>query len=109
MLGRKDDVINYGGVKISPEELEAIIVKNPVIKDCALIPVKDALTGQAPKLLIALEKEDGGEYDVKEFKKFLQENIDANKQPKFIEVIDEIPRTFNGKIKRNVLIDREKK
>ena len=109
MLGRKDDVINYGGVKISPEELEAIIVKNPIIRDCALIPVKDALTGQAPKLLIALEKEDGSEYDAREFKKFLQENIDANKQPKFIEVIDEIPRTFNGKIKRNVLIDREKK
>lgn len=108
MLGRKDDVINYGGIKISPEELEAIIIKNPIIKDCALIPVKDALTGQAPKLLIALEREDGSEYDAKEFKVFLQENLDANKQPKFIEIIDEIPRTFNGKIKRNVLMDREK-
>ena len=108
MLGRKDDVINYGGIKISPEELEAIIVKNPIIKDCALIPVKDALTGQAPKLLIALEKADGSEYDSKEFKVFLQENLDANKQPKYIEIIDEIPRTFNGKIKRNQLMDREK-
>ncbi|MBQ4596604.1 MAG: acyl--CoA ligase [Firmicutes bacterium] len=109
MLGRKDDVINYGGVKISPEELEAIIVKNPIIKDCALIPVKDALTGQAPKLFIALEKESGSEYDTKEFKLFLQENLDANKQPKFIEIIDEIPRTFNGKIKRNVLMEKENK
>lgn len=108
MLGRKDDVINYGGIKISPEELEAIIIKNPIIKDCALIPVKDALTGQAPKLFITLEKEDGSEYDAKEFKVFLQENLDANKQPKFIEIIDEIPRTFNGKIKRNVLMEREK-
>ncbi|MBR3788346.1 MAG: acyl--CoA ligase, partial [Firmicutes bacterium] len=97
------------GIKISPEELEAIIVKNPIIKDCAMIPVKDALTGQAPKLLIALEKEDGSEYDAKEFKVFLQENLDANKQPKYIEIIDEIPRTFNGKIKRNVLMEREKK
>lgn len=109
MMGRKDDVINYGGIKISPEELEAVIIKNPIIKDCALIPVKDALTGQAPKLFITLEKEDGSEYDAKEFKVFLQENLDANKQPKFIEIIDEIPRTFNGKIKRNVLMEREKK
>lgn len=108
MLGRKDDVINYGGIKISPEELEAIIVKNPIIKDCALIPVKDALTGQAPKLLIVLQKEDGSEYDAKTFKVFLQKNLDANKQPKYIEIIDEIPRTFNGKIKRNVLLEREK-
>ncbi|MDO4745717.1 MAG: class I adenylate-forming enzyme family protein [Bacillota bacterium] len=108
MLGRKDDVINYGGIKISPEELEAVIVKNPIIKDCAVIPVKDALTGQAPKLLIALENPDGSDYDPKEFKSFLQESLDANKQPKYIEIIDEIPRTFNGKIKRNQLMDREK-
>lgn len=104
MLGRKDDVINYGGIKISPEELESIIIKNPVIKDCACIPVKDALTGQAPKLYIALESPE--KYDAKEFKAFLAESLDANKQPKYIEIIDEIPRTFNGKIKRNVLMEK---
>lgn len=104
MLGRKDDVINYGGIKISPEELEAIIVQNPIVKDCALIPVKDPLTGQAPKLYIQLE--DGAEYDMKTFKVFLAEKLDANKQPKFIELIDEIPRTFNGKIKRKELMEK---
>lgn len=108
MLGRKDDVINYGGIKISPEEIESIVVKNPIIKDCACIPVNDALTGQAPKLLIALEKPDGSEYNLREFKAFLASSLDANKQPKYIETIDEIPRTFNGKIKRNILMDREK-
>ena len=113
MLGRKDDVINYGGIKISPEEIESIVIKNPVIKDCACIPVNDALTGQAPKLLIVLEQGGNGQdeessYDARDFKTFLQENLDANKQPKFIEIIDEIPRTFNGKIKRNQLMDREK-
>lgn len=105
MLGRKDDVINYGGIKISPEEIESIVVQNPVINDCACIPVSDPLTGQAPKLLIALEDPDG--YDAREFKNFLAASLDANKQPKVIEVIDEIPRTFNGKIKRKVLIERE--
>lgn len=106
MLGRKDDVINYGGIKISPEEIESIVVKNPVIKDCACIPVKDALTGQAPKLLISLEDE--AAYDAKEFKAFLASGLDATKQPKYIEIIDEIPRTFNGKIKRKELLAREK-
>ena len=48
------------------------------------------------------------EYDQKSFKAFLAEHLDANKQPKYIEVIDEIPRTFNGKIKRNVLMEKEK-
>ena len=102
MLGRKDDVINFGGVKISPEEIESMVVKNIWIKDCACVPVDDRLTGQAPKLYIALE--DGAEYDDRAFKSFLSEVLDANKQPKYIEIIDNIPRTFNGKIKRTELV-----
>lgn len=106
MLGRKDDVINFAGIKISPEEIESVVVKNDIIKDCALIPVDDALTGQAPKLYIVIA--DGAEYDAKEFKVFLADVIDANKMPKYIELIDEIPRTFNGKIIRKKLIELNK-
>ena len=102
MLGRKDDVINYGGIKISPEEVEAVVVKHPSVKDCALIPMDDPLTGQAPKLFIQLD-EAGEEYDPKAFRSWLAENIDSNKQPVRIEVIDLIPRTFNGKIIRHKL------
>ena len=105
MLGRKDDVINYGGIKISPEEIESAVLKHPNIADCACIPVKDQLTGQAPKLFITLS--DASAYEQKELKNFLAENLDASKQPKYIEVIDEIPRTFNGKIQRKKLIALE--
>lgn len=104
MLGRKDDVINFGGIKISPQEIEAVIIQNPIIKDCALIGIPDKITGQKPKLFISLE--DGAEYDNKEFKSFLAEAVDANKQPALIEIIDEIPRTFNGKIIRKDLVNR---
>ncbi len=104
MLGRKDDVINYGGIKIAPEEIESIAVQYDAIADCACIPVDDPLTGQAPKLFIALQPKTS--YDQKEFKNFLSEKLDASKQPKYIEIIDSIPRTFNGKIRRNLLMDR---
>lgn len=104
MLGRKDDVINFGGVKIAPEEIESIVVKHENIKDCACIPIKDALTGQAPKLYIAVK--DPESYELKAFKSWLQKNLDANKQPKVIEIIDEIPRTFNGKIQRKKLMEK---
>ena len=101
MLGRKDDVINFGGVKISPEEIESQVIKSGMIKDCACVPVDDAITGQAPKLFITLEPDT--DYDAKAFRSFLTKVLDANKQPKYVEIIDEIPRTFNGKIKRNEL------
>ncbi len=103
MLGRKDDVINYGGIKISPEEIESSVAKHPDIRDCACVPVKDPLTGQAPKLFLVLKDKDA--YDQKTMKQYLSQILDANKQPKFIEVIDEIPRTFNGKIQRNKLME----
>lgn len=103
MLGRKDDVINYGGIKISPEEIESTVIKNDIIADCACVPVKDALTGQAPKLYIVLAE--GAEYDDRSFKSFLSEVLDANKLPKYVEQIDEIPRTFNGKIIRKKLME----
>lgn len=103
MLGRKDDVINYGGIKISPEEIESMVIKNDIIADCACVPVKDALTGQAPKLYIVLAE--GAEYDDRSFKSFLSEVLDANKLPKYVEQIDEIPRTFNGKIIRKKLME----
>lgn len=103
MLGRKDDVINYGGIKISPEEIESIVIKHPQVSDCACVPMKDPLTGQAPKLFISLQDKDT--YDQKELKRYLMKNLDANKQPKVIQVIDEVPRTFNGKIRRKDLIE----
>jgi len=101
MLGRKDDVINFGGVKISPEEIESQVIKSEMIRDCACVPADDAITGQAPKLFITLEP--GADYDAKAFQTFLAKVLDANKLPKYVEIIDEIPRTFNGKIKRNEL------
>ena len=104
MLGRKDDVINYGGFKIAPEDIEGQVHKHPAIADCACIPVKDELMGQAPKLFIALKKD--ADYDAKEFRSFLKTALDANKQPKVIEIIDEIPRTFNGKIQRKKLMEQ---
>lgn len=102
MLGRKDDVINYGGMKIAPEEVESIIMENPQITDCACVPVDDPLTGQAPKLFIVPKDPSG--YDAKEFRRFIAGALDQGKQPKYIEIIDKIPRTYNGKIQRNILM-----
>lgn len=105
MLGRKDDVINFGGVKISPEEIESAVKHHPAVKDCACIPVQDAVAGQIPKLYV--EVEPGVEFELPAFRKFLASAVDANKQPQRIEVIDCIPRTYNGKIKRKELAARQ--
>ena len=98
VLGRKDDVINYKGIKIAPEEIEESVSKHSQIIDCACVPRNDKMVGQVPKLFIVVK--DINTFEKSEFVKFLEMYIDANKIPKEIELIDKIPRTANGKIQR---------
>lgn len=101
LLGRKGDVINMGGIKIAPTEIEEVVMAHEMVKDCACIPIPDEITGEAPKLFVALN--DGYEFDQKALSKFMLEKLESLKVPKVFEVIDEIPRTFNGKIIRKQL------
>lgn len=72
------------------------------VKDCACVPVKDKAAGQAPKVFLVLQNV--SKFDKVSFMRFLEEQIDANKVPKYIEVIEEIPRASNGKIQRKKLM-----
>ena len=45
LLGRQGDVINMGGIKIAPTEIEEVVMKHEMIKDCACIPIPDEITG----------------------------------------------------------------
>ena len=101
LLGRKNDVINVGGNKVSPEEIENEVLKIEGIKDCGCISVKDAVKGEVPKLFVVMEP--GRELDIKYIKTVLMGKMEAFKVPQFIETIDKIPRTFNGKILRREL------
>lgn len=103
MYGRKDNVINCQGIKISPEEIEEVARRYEKIIDCACVPMEDKISGQAPKLYVVVREE--GTFNKKEMFDFLKRHIDANKLPKVIAVIDEIPRTSNGKIHRAKLAE----
>lgn len=98
VLGRNDDIINCSGIKISPNEIEEIAVKYEGIKDAACVPLEDEVFGQVPKLFISVKNENM--FDMRQYIAFLAGHIDRNKVPKQIEIIKEIPRTYNGKIQR---------
>lgn len=106
LLGRKGDVIQSGGNKISPQEIESAAMQHEAISDCACIPIDNPVLGQEPKLFYVLEREAGlSEEDIYQF---LKEQLESYKVPKVLEKLDKIPRTYNGKIQRNVLIQMEK-
>lgn len=99
-VGRKDDVINMGGTKINPLEIEEIAMKYQGVADCACVAEKDAIVGEIPILYI-VERENH-RVDLNKIKEFLCENLDVGIVPKQILRVSSIPRTYNGKtIRRN--------
>ncbi len=105
VLGRADDVINYQGIKIAPEDIEQGAMKFPQVADCACVPMPDKICGQVPKLFVVAE--DAENFPRKEFIEHLSTVLEANKMPKKIELINSIPRTANGKVQRKKLIAEE--
>lgn len=99
VLGRADDIINYKGIKISPAEVEAIIIKYSGIKECALVAKEDTMCGQIPVLFIVPAEE----YDEQRLVSHIKEFVEDNKQPKLIKKVDELPKASNGKILRRRL------
>ncbi len=101
LLGRKTDIINVAGKKVSPQEIEDETIKMDGILDCACIPVDDAVKGQVPKLFVKTKTESS--FDPVKIRAFLQNRMEPFKVPQYIEYIPEIPRSFNGKILRKEL------
>lgn len=93
-LGRIDNVINSGGAKIFPEQLEAL-VKKEIPNEVIFLGVNDESLGQ--KLVLAIEGEKS-EYLIK---KISEMTFEKNfHKPKEIIFIEKIPRTPNGKVNR---------
>lgn len=96
ILGRNDDIINVGGLKVSPLDVEAAALAFEGVDDCICIGVDDKITGEALKLLVV----SGSGVDVQALKLFLSGKLDPYKVPKQYETVGQIERTYNGKLNR---------
>lgn len=98
LLGRKDDIINVGGYKVSPSEIEDIALAHPLINDCICISEPSQITGEALKLLYVSK----GNVTIKEkeIALFLKQKLEHYKIPTKYEHVSHIIRTYNGKIDR---------
>lgn len=100
--GRGDDVINIRGFKVAPIEVEDVALRHPQVQDCVCIPYDDKLFGKVMKMLVKVR--DGQQLNTEELTKYLEEKLEPYKVPKYIDIIDEIPRTNNGKVDRKKII-----
>ena len=100
-VGRNDDVIKCSGYRIGPFEVESALIEHDAVVECAITGVPDPVRGQVVKATIVLKK---GYRPTEELKKELQDHVKRStapyKYPRVIEFVDELPKTFSGKIKR---------
>jgi len=105
IVDRSKDMINVGGEKVFPSEVEDIMLTNPKIKDLALVGMPDELKGEAVKAFIVLKEGEKG--TAEEIQEFCRERMAPYKVPTVVEFVEEIPRSASGKALRRLLRERE--
>ena len=96
--GRSDDMLKVSGVYVSPFEVEATLVKHPAVLEAAVIGREDDEGLVKTKAFVVLKP--GATADEAELKAFVKERLAPYKYPRFIEFMDELPKTATGKIQR---------
>ena len=100
---REHLMINSGGMKFSPHEVEEALKKHPSIDNVAVIPEKDDILGEVGIAFIVLRE---GEITTeKRLINHCRTNLESNKIPKNFYIVDSIPISDSGKIKSNKLFD----
>lgn len=100
--GRKKDLINRGGEKISAEEIENLILAHPLVKNVAAVAMPDPVLGERTCAYVILKEE--LKFNLEDLKNFLlQKNIAKFKLPERLEVVNEFPLTSVGKVSKKAL------
>jgi acyl-CoA synthetase (AMP-forming)/AMP-acid ligase II len=100
--GRAGDVINRGGNKVFPDQVEEVLRLAPGVSDAAVVGVADARLGEVP---VAFVVSDGGVTD-DELRATCREHLAPYKVPVAFHRIDALPRSEVGKVLRRELLDR---
>lgn len=97
--GRTDDMFKVSGIWVSPFEVEQALIEYPPVLEAAVVPGLDEAGLEKPKAYVVLKNGQGlGEPEA--LKDFVKDKIGKWKYPRWVEVVDELPKTATGKIQR---------
>ena len=99
--GRTDDMIKSSGYRISPFEVESVLLNHPAVFECAVTGIQDDRRGQIVKATIVVKDGFKPCRDLaRGIKLFAKQNTANYKTPRLIEFVEELPKTHSGKIRR---------
>lgn len=100
-VGRSDDLISSAGYRISPFEVESVLLEHDAVVESAVIGVPDETRGQIVKAYIVLSAAyDGSDALAEDIKTFCKDQTAPYKYPREIEFVTVLPKTISGKIRR---------
>ena len=105
ITGRVKDIINRGGIKINPTDVEAVIDRHPAVVASAIVPFPDDVLGERAAVHVQLLKDTA--LDLDEIRRWLEEHgVAKMKWPEALEFVDQMPMTPTRKIIKSALAAR---
>jgi long-chain acyl-CoA synthetase len=102
-IGRFKEMIKVSGYSVFPEEVEAILIKNPAVAQAAVIGVEDDQKGEVVSAFIVLKP--GEQLDAATLIAWSRDNMALYKVPRHVQFIAALPATGSGKVLRRMLKD----
>jgi long-chain acyl-CoA synthetase len=100
IVDRAKDMIITSGFNVYPNEVEDVITLHPDVRECAVIGVPDPVVGEAVKAFVVSEQDALGRSEIREW---CRGRLTRYKIPKYVEFVDDLPKTNVGKVLRRKL------
>ncbi len=106
VVDRKKEMINVGGLKVFPREVEEVLYQHPAVREAAAVGVPDPARGEVVKAFVALKE--GHQVSEQELVEFCRQRLAPHKVPRAVEVRPQLPKTLIGKVLRRALAEEER-
>lgn len=107
-VSRDDDIIISAGYRIGPFEVESAIIEHPAVAETAVIGVPDSERGQVVKAFVVLAADHTASDDLAaEIQDHVKTTTAPYKYPRYVDFVDELPKTVSGKVRRVELREQE--
>jgi fatty-acyl-CoA synthase len=107
IVGRARDVLRTGGETVAPLEVEDALRDHPAILEVAVVGIPDVQWGEIVCAVVVARAGRAGELDVEVLRAHCRDRLAPYKQPRRVELVDELPRTpATGQIQRTLIVER---
>ncbi len=106
--GRSDDMLKVGGIWVSPVEVEGVLALHPAVRETAVVGAPDGRGLIKPKAFVALRAGHEPSRELAgELIDYVKASLASHKAPRWVEFLEELPKTATGKIRRFELREKE--